>query len=822
MERITAESLARALGGAVQRGDEWRAICPAHQDSNPSLSIVERDGKVLWTCRAGCSQSAVTDALRARALLPVKRDKAAMQQRPRIVKVYEYHDAAGVLVGQVCRMEPKSFRQRRPDPDKSGAWLWKMGGLHLPLYRLPELARAGAVVIAEGEKDCDALWALGIAATCNPGGAGKWRAHHTAALVAKRVAVIADADGPGRNHAQLVAHVLHAAGISVRVLECPPPHKDPADWIAAGASRDDIAAALKAAPEWTPALEAREDDTPLFSDGMGGGSNGHAEIEPAELRSAPDLTASPFRPLGFDHGLYYYLPRGQRQVVCLAAAAHGPSALMQLAPLTYWEREFAGPKGASWGRATDHLFRACEAQGVYDLERVRGRGAWWDEQRVVLHCGDALVVDGRRVDIAEHETSWVYEQGSRLAIALDDPLPHTEAKRLLDLCLMLPLQDELSAKLLAGWIVLAPICGALRWRPHLWLTGASGSGKTWILEHIIAPLLHPFGVGVHAGTTEPGIRAILKSDARPVMFDESGAKDRAAAQNIGNVLSLMRASSAETGAKIAKGFGVQYRIRSMFAFASVAKGSLQQEDENRITTIDVVDRNENDKEGRDAAYEALKSATEALLTLEFIRRFHARTISLLPLICANAETFAAAGSRVIGSRRSGDQFGALAAGVAALHSNRRYTLDQARAWMDGQEWADQVPVAEGRDEIACLQRIMQHVVRVQGGTVSQPTNHERTIGELVDTAVHGAGDGIAQTQAADALLRIGIKVEARTVYVANQHSILRRVLVDTPWGSDWGRVLRRLPGAFSASTMRFGPGTMQRATALPLAAVLGE
>jgi nucleoid-associated protein YgaU len=31
--------------------------------------------------------------------------------------------------------------------------------------------------------------------------------------------------------------------------------------------------------------------------------------------------------------------------------------------------------------------------------------------------------------------------------------------------------------LLAGWIALAPICGAMRWRPHLWLTAAAGAGK---------------------------------------------------------------------------------------------------------------------------------------------------------------------------------------------------------------------------------------------------------------------------------------------------------------------------------------------------------
>jgi hypothetical protein len=46
-------------------------------------------------------------------------------------------------------------------------------------YRLPQLlaAPAGSTVeITEGERDAETLAALGLIATCNPGGAGKWTA----------------------------------------------------------------------------------------------------------------------------------------------------------------------------------------------------------------------------------------------------------------------------------------------------------------------------------------------------------------------------------------------------------------------------------------------------------------------------------------------------------------------------------------------------------------------------------------------------------------------------------------------------------------------
>lgn len=66
---MTAESIARALGGAKRTGNGWMARCPAHPDKMPSLHLTENDEKLLWHCHGGCSQQQVGDALRARALL---------------------------------------------------------------------------------------------------------------------------------------------------------------------------------------------------------------------------------------------------------------------------------------------------------------------------------------------------------------------------------------------------------------------------------------------------------------------------------------------------------------------------------------------------------------------------------------------------------------------------------------------------------------------------------------------------------------------------------------------------------------------------------
>ena len=95
----------------------------------------------------------------------------------KIVASYDYTDEFGTLLFQVVRLAPKTFRQRRPDG--KGGWIWNLEGVTRVLYRLPDLMEALAlerrVFVVEGEKDVESLARLGIVATCNPGGAGKWR-----------------------------------------------------------------------------------------------------------------------------------------------------------------------------------------------------------------------------------------------------------------------------------------------------------------------------------------------------------------------------------------------------------------------------------------------------------------------------------------------------------------------------------------------------------------------------------------------------------------------------------------------------------------------
>jgi hypothetical protein len=51
----------------------------------------------------------------------------------------------------------------------------KVKGVRLVPYRLPAVLTAARVFVVEGEKDVQSIEKLGLVATCNAGGAGKWR-----------------------------------------------------------------------------------------------------------------------------------------------------------------------------------------------------------------------------------------------------------------------------------------------------------------------------------------------------------------------------------------------------------------------------------------------------------------------------------------------------------------------------------------------------------------------------------------------------------------------------------------------------------------------
>ena len=534
---------------------------------------------------------------------------------------------------------------------------------------------------------------------------------------------------------------------------------------------------------------------------------------------APKPTGGPFRALGYNGNSYFYLPRGTEQVAEIKKGSHtSPAELMSIAPLEWWEMAYPKGKqgGADWHAAANDCMRGCERRGIYSTDRERGRGAWYDRGSAVLHLGDRLLVDGEHKRIADHESGFIYTRQAPLEHGADSvPATDNEAADIAELFEQLNWHKPVHAQLLAGWCLLAPICGALSWRPHVWITAQRGAGKSWVQDHFIQPLLGPSAMMVQGSTTEAGIRQKLKSDSRPIVFDEAESEDQRSQNRMQTVIELARQSSSDSTAEIIKGTvngnGMAFRMRSMFLLGSVNVSLSQAADESRfsVLTLETPSR----EPGEADRFDAFSKMVANTLTPDACASIRARAYHLMPVIRANAKTFAKAIAELLGSQRLGDQVGTLIAGACAYYRSDEISYEDAKKWVADMDFSDAKEAEQVSDEEGCLQRILQSQVRFD----SERGNLQRSIGEIVDASTGSDPiPGLMQSEANEVLKRYGLAVDGTHLVVANKHAELEKLLSGTPWGAGWRRILGRIDGAHaSIDVVRFA-GTRSRAVRIPI------
>ena len=239
-----------------QQGSEFRAQCPGHGGEDCNLALAEgANGGVVVTCHSHHCELPVIAAgagLLVADFMPARPNGTRSEKEE---ATYPYRDEDGRVLFWVGRWPDKQFRQWREDAQ--GKRLWGLGETRRVLFGLPELLKtqpADLVAITEGEKDAVNVASLGVAATTNPHGAGRWKQEYTdwlrEHLPGRRFVILPDNDEQGERHAEEVYESLKRAGLDVAVLRLPdlPPKGDVSDWIARGGTGEDLEELLKPQP----------------------------------------------------------------------------------------------------------------------------------------------------------------------------------------------------------------------------------------------------------------------------------------------------------------------------------------------------------------------------------------------------------------------------------------------------------------------------------------------------------------------------------------------------------------------------------------------
>ena len=247
---MNVKEIVSKLNGVVETSNGWEALCPAHDDAKPSLSIGMDDDKILLFCHAGCRTEQVVQALGLRM-----RDLFTNTEEAQSTVAYDYRDEKGQLLYRIVRRYPKSFNARRPDGN--GGWISDLEEVRRIPYRLPDILEREKIFVVEGEKDADTLHdKFKLAATTNVFGAGKWRTDYNVFFSGKRVYLIPDADEAGEAHMRAVATSLFGVAEKIKILRLPF-GKDASEFYALGGTREQLAKLAKESPAAT-AEQVRE------------------------------------------------------------------------------------------------------------------------------------------------------------------------------------------------------------------------------------------------------------------------------------------------------------------------------------------------------------------------------------------------------------------------------------------------------------------------------------------------------------------------------------------------------------------------------------
>ena len=528
-----------------------------------------------------------------------------------------------------------------------------------------------------------------------------------------------------------------------------------------------------------------------------------------------------FKPLGWDSESrfqrFYFYSKLSNAILAFSTSKFTKQHVVQLAPIEFWQNE-------SFDKSeyiADYLITMCNAVGYFDLQSIRGRGAWKESDRIIFHTGMQLLSDKIRYNLGSIDTEFTYEMRKNIRIPIENMMDKLECAKLTRLLSRLNWNTEADGKLLAGWLAIAPVCGALSWRPHCWITGPRGNGKTYVLEQIVHQVLGEFSINAQGtAATEAAIRQKLNSDAMPVTIDESEGNDENAARRMQEVIALARAGSSEKSPAIPKGGkdgkATDYFVRSCFLMVSINPQLVNDSDRRRFTIFELAKHSNQDK------FKELNKIKKETITGDFGLRFTARMVNLLPNMLRSIYIFTEAISELVGDRAIADQFGALLGGW--WHTWNDDVVEPETALDEAGAILHIKGILEDRedltDEQRCLQTILQHETRIEGdfiGTV--------TVGELVEYASEYEPQAkIKQNAADERLQRLGLRVieeqKEKYLLILNTSVFVKQVLSRTPWAVSYSTVLTRHPGASKRNTTRFSSGLIGRCVQINLKNIL--
>ena len=543
------------------------------------------------------------------------------------------------------------------------------------------------------------------------------------------------------------------------------------------------------------------------------GHSAEIEVKVKKHKTKINYDDTHFRCLGFSGKTYYFYHKSTGQIWGFTAKEINKSQMIMLAPLHWWECEYPkGKNGVDWDVVLDFYLRIQEKIGVFDNETVRGRGAWIDNGKPLLHLGSEVVINGDSFAPEAVESEFIYTKSASLSVDYGTYLPATESSKLVALCRMTRWEKPYFGEILAGWMFASLVCGVMPFRSHLYLTGESGSGKSWIMDNIVKVAMGKMPLYCSSTTTEAGIRKALNGDVRPVVFNEAEAESVEDNKRMQGIFILSRQASDEHASSIRKGMGdgESYLCRSSFLFASINKSTSKGADENRTVFIELGCLPKNSTQAQkiesNVQFKNLERKATELLSSEFVGSLLTRAIHLTPQMRANHTIFADIGARETGARRIGDRMAMVLTGLYSLQYDDIVSEKKAKELVSKLCHETNSNEVIDSQEVECLDVLMYSEITVEDKhKYSRKIQVAKAIEIIIDK---NSADGFSHISLHEQLKAKGIMIkneeEGKSLLLAGKKGLeVAKMYKDTQFSSSWKEALRRLDGVEAIKTTHF-------------------
>ncbi|MBP7735990.1 MAG: hypothetical protein KA369_08460 [Spirochaetes bacterium] len=669
---------------------------------------------------------------------------------------------------------------------------------HRPVYRADELPGTDVrILIVEGEK-CASVEVNGYFAVTWIGGTGQVRKTDWKALSGYAdITIWPDNDAPGIKAAMYIKDELPQA----KVLKI---QGKPDKWDIANAKAEglDLIKFIEGCGYVQHNKNQISPDDGGVSQHERSAPGGQADRRSGKADEARAEAPGPFVHLGYDDNKHYFLTRGSQTVKKITHGSFNKIKLLELAPLSWWCMEYHDKRGFDVDVAIDTTIRDSERVGFFIPSRIRGTGVWMHDDQLIVNNGDYTADDQGNPVVPSPKFHYVKSE-KRMGEYAGDMATIEQGGQLVKLFLVQGFENSAEAMQLLGWVLIAPFGGVLKWRPHIWITGPAQSGKSFILENIVEPLIRPFYEKGTGKTSAPGIYRAIRNTACPIILDEMEPgrnANKETIQKIEEKLELARNASSDFSSEFTltsmngSGLTEKFCVRSCFCFASILPYFTGEAIESRV----LISRIKNINFTRSKIEKTQGIMDTGILNDPMI--FQRRIFRNLKTIIANIDVCKKILISELKDQRKADNLAPIFSALVSLVADpEKIAKDRIEKFMS--EFIPDLKKERSHsesDEDKLMYEILDHTIMINPG-------ERYSAAELITKAADISGS--ISPDHDSALQRQGLRIikigDTRCLAIASSHSAIKKILSETMYAGNYFEVLKRHDAKRELKTVKF-------------------